>query len=82
MAIQFLEALTGKHLKCPVCGSQQLTSRNYKAHFKVVNYVGSVYEKEFQGDSVTLICRSCGWEEHTENWRNYLTTEKTFSYYR
>ena len=72
MAIHFLEALTGKYLRCPSCGSSRITSKNYQVHFKLGGLSNIEHNKVMRGDSVTLICDSCIWEKRTHNWRQYL----------
>ena len=80
MSIQFLGALSGNFIRCPVCGSSRIKPKDYKVHYKIVSEYSSMAEKEYESDTVTLTCGSCGWEKRNSNWKNYLISGKAHSY--
>ena len=72
MSLELLALISLQAVRCPACGASVGETRDYEARWVEIPQVGGKPLRTLVGEEVTLICRGCGWNARTRDWRQYV----------
>lgn len=72
MSLELLALISLRAIRCPACDAAIAETRDYEARWLDIPQVGGRPLKVFASEEVTLLCRGCGWNARTKDWRQFL----------